>query len=374
MFLFLMMMTILSAGGLQSWRTLLNNFAVEVVKTTGLEMGVLQGLREVPGFLALLVIYVLLIIKEHRLTALSLVVMGIGILMTGYFPSVNGLIISTFIMSLGFHYAMTLNDSLTLQYFDKIRAPLVMTKLRAITAAVNVAVGGFIFIASYKLDYSTIFYLFGGIVTVIAFLYIFKDPTDKNIVPQRKKMILRKRYWLFYALTFMSGARRQIFVAFAVFLLVQKFQFSIREITILFLINNVINYFLNPMIGRAINRFGERKVLSIEYITLIFVFIAYAYSHSKAVVALMYIIDFVVFNFSIGIKSHFQKIADPRDIAGSMAMGVTINHISAVIIPIAGGLVWMLDYKIPFIAGAAMSIISLTLVQFIKKRDIKINP
>ena len=368
------MMTILSAGGLQSWRTLLNNFAVEVVKTTGLEMGVLQGLREVPGFLALLVIYVLLIIKEHRLTALSLVVMGIGILMTGYFPSVNGLIISTFIMSLGFHYAMTLNDSLTLQYFDKIRAPLVMTKLRAITAAVNVAVGGFIFIASYKLDYSTIFYLFGGIVTVIAFLYIFKDPTDKNIVPQRKKMILRKRYWLFYALTFMSGARRQIFVAFAVFLLVQKFQFSIREITILFLINNVINYFLNPMIGRAINRFGERKVLSIEYITLIFVFIAYAYSHSKAVVALMYIIDFVVFNFSIGIKSHFQKIADPRDIAGSMAMGVTINHISAVIIPIAGGLVWMLDYKIPFIAGAAMSIISLTLVQFIKKRDIKINP
>ena len=78
-------------------------------------------------------------------------------------------------------------------------------------------------------------------------------------------MILRKKYWLFYFLTFMAGARRQIFVAFAVFLLVKKFGFTVQEIAVLFLINNVINYFLSPFIGRCIVRFGERSVLSVEY-------------------------------------------------------------------------------------------------------------
>ena len=149
-------------------------------------------------------------------------------------------------------------------------------------------------------------------------------------------------------------------------MLVKKFEFSIREITILFLVNNVINYFLNPLIGRAINYFGERKVLSTEYISLIGIFIVYAYTDSKLVVIGMYILDHLFFNFSVGIKTHFQKIADPRDIAGSMAMGVTINHIAAVIIPIIGGIIWMIDYKIPFLVGAGMSVISLILAQFIR--------
>ena len=168
----------------------------------------------------------------------------------------------------------------------------------------------------------------------------------------------------------MSGARRQIFVAFAVFLMVKKFGFTIQEITVLFLVNNLINYFLTPLIGRAINYFGERKVLSVEYISLIFIFCIYAYTDSKIVVTLMYILDHIVFNFAVAIRSHFQKIADPRDIAGSMAMGVTINHIAAVILPIVGGLIWMVDYKIPFLLGAGLSLISLVLVQFIRTKKI----
>jgi len=374
MFFFLLMMTILSSVGLQGWRTLLNNFGVEVVGVTGLEIGVIQGIREVPGFLALLVIYVLLVVKEHRVSALSLVVMGLGIWMTGLLPSFHGLVATTFLMSLGFHYAMTLTQSLTLQYFDTVKAPLVLTKMRAVSAAANVIAGALIFGISYFMSYAQIFSLFGGAITLIALIYTFKDPTSKNIVPQRKKMLLRKRYWLFYALTFMSGARRQIFVAFAVFLLVKKFGFSVREITILFMVNNVINYFINPMIGRAINRFGERKVLSAEYLSLIAIFIVYAYTDSKLVVTVMYILDFIFFNFAVAIKSHFQKIADPRDIAPTMAMGVTINHIAAVIIPIIGGVIWMMDYKIPFLAGAVLSVISLVLVQFIRRKEVVVSP
>jgi MFS family permease len=166
----------------------------------------------------------------------------------------------------------------------------------------------------------------------------------------------------------MAGARRQIFVAFSVFLLVKKFNFSITEISILFVINNSINFFLTPYIGKAIKRFGERKVLSLEYFMLIPIFLVYAYTESKTLVTIMYILDHIFFNFAIAVRTFFQKIGDVKDIAPSMAVGFTINHIAAVSFPIIGGLLWMIDYKIPFIVGAFFSIISLIFVQFIDKQ------
>ena len=129
--------------------------------------------------------------------------------------------------------------------------------------------------------------------------------------------------------------------------------------------NNVINYFLAPFIGRCINRFGERKVLTLEYAALIFIFIAYALVDSKLVAALLYIGDHIFFNFAIAIRTFFQKIADPSDIAPSMAVGFTINHVAAVILPVIGGMLWLVDYRIPFLVGAALSGLSLILVQFI---------
>ncbi len=153
------------------------------------------------------------------------------------------------------------------------------------------------------------------------------------------------------------------------FYLVKKFEFSIQEITILFVLNNAINYFLNPLIGKAIIRFGERNVLSLEYFSLIIVFIGYAFVESKMVISVLYILDHIFFNFSMGIRTYFQKIGNPKDIAPTMAVGFTINHIAAVIIPALGGLMWILDYRIPFIAGAIMSLISLIFVQFIKNTN-----
>jgi predicted MFS family arabinose efflux permease len=127
-----------------------------------------------------------------------------------------------------------------------------------------------------------------------------------------------------------------------------------------------VNYFVSPLIGRAINRLGERAVLSVEYFSLIFVFLTYAYTDSKWIAGVMYVLDFIFFNFAIAIRSYFQKIADPKDIAPSMAVGFTINHIVAVVVPVIGGILWMTDYRIPFLMGVGMSIISLILVQMIK--------
>ncbi len=366
MYSYLVVLTICSTAGLQCWQTLFDNFSVHVVGLDGHHIGALQSVREIPGFLALLVTYVILILKEHKLSALSIIVLGAGISFTGLLPSFSGLIFTTMIMSFGFHYYETTNQSLTLQYFDKQTSPHVFSQQRSYAAAANIAVAIIIFVVAPFLSYKAMYIIFGSIISLGGIWAITKNPVKRNIIPQHKKIIIKKRYWLFYFLTFMAGARRQIFVAFAVFLLVKKFGFTIQLITLLFLLNNVVNFYINPLIGKFIVKYGERKLLSIEYFFLILIFISYAYVDSKIIVGILYIFDHIFFNFSTGIKTYFQKIADPRDIAPSAAVGFTINHIAAVVLPVIGGMLWMVSYKIPFLFGAFFSLISLCLVQFIR--------
>ncbi len=366
MYRYLLVLSIASMAGLQSWRTLFNNFAVEVAHLQGSHIGIIQAVREIPGFLALLAIFVMRIIPEHKLSALSILVLGLGVGLTGFFPTFTGLILTTLIMSFGFHYYETTNQSLTLQYFDRQTSPWVFGKIRSVGAASNIAAGVAVLFLSYFLNYRQMFLSAGVVISGIAIWAFFQNPTDKSLPVQKKRMVVRKKYWLYYTLTFLAGARRQIFVAFAVFLLVKHFKFSVQEVTFLFILNNSINYFLSPLIGKAIIRFGERKVLSTEYLSLIFVFTAYAFVQSKELVALLYILDHIFFNFSMAIRTYFQKIGDPQDIAPSMAFGFTVNHIAAVVIPAIGGLLWMIDYKIPFLFGAALSAASLILIQYIR--------
>ncbi len=360
---FLIVQSTASVVGLQGWMILFNNFAVEVAGLDGRQVGVIGSVREVPGFLALLAVFVLLVIREHRLSALSVVVLGIGVGATGLLPTYGGLILTTLVMSFGFHYYETTNQSLTLQYFSTAASPHVFGRLRSLAAATSILVGLLIFIMGQALSYRTMFLVIGVLVTAAGVWGFFQDPTHRDVEPQHRRMIVRRKYALFYFLTFMAGARRQIFIAFSVFLLVKVFAFSVTEITLLFVVNNAVNYFLSPAIGRAIVRYGERKVLSLEYAGLILVFILYATTDSRWVVTLMYILDHILFNFAMAIRTYFQKVADPKDIAPSMAVGFTINHIAAVVMPAIGGALWMVDYRIPFFAGALMSLISLLAVQ-----------
>jgi hypothetical protein len=287
----------------------------------------------------------------------------VGLALTGFFPSYPGLIMTTFVMSFGFHYYETTNMSLTLQYFDEITSPWVFGKQRSYAAASSIALGLLIYVLAFFLTFSQIYLAIGGLIIASAVWGYTQQPAKQPVIPQRKEMIFRKKYWLFYFLTLMAGARRQIFMAFSVLLMVQKFHYSIQEITILFVINNIFNYYLSPLIGKGIIRFGERRVLSLEYLSLVFIFSAYATTDFKWVVAVLYVLDHILFNFSIAIRTYFQKVGDPQDIAPSMAVGFTINHIAAVFLPAIGGFLWIVDYRIPFFAGTVMALISLIAVQ-----------
>ncbi|WP_163711572.1 MFS transporter [Mangrovibacterium lignilyticum] len=373
MYHFLILLVVASAMGFQGWRTLFNNFAVDVVGVNSVQIGMIQSVREIPGFLTFFVVYLLLIFAEHRFASFSVILLGIGVFLTGLFPSFRGLLFTIVVMSVGFHFFETCNQSLSLQYFEGNRVPQVLAKLKSFGALTNVAVGGFIWIISKYLELNSIFYIIGGIVIILGTYALTRNPVDKNLPAQQKKLILKKKYWLFYVLNFLSGARRQIFVVFAVFILVEKYHFSIGHITTLFVINNIITYFLSPYVGKAINHFGERTMLTIEYSSLIFVFLGYALVENRNFATGLYVIDNLFFSFSIAINSFFRKYAEPRDIAPSMAVGFTINHISAVVLPVVGGLLWTIDWRIPFIAGAIIAITSLSFTQYIRTYERKLR-
>jgi len=362
----LYLLSILSYMSFQMWRSMFNNFAVEVGGIDAAQMGIIQSVREIPGFLSLLVIFLLILIREQKLALLSLALMGLGVMMTGLFPDFAGILIATFIMSVGFHYFETLNQSLTLQHIAVARTPRFLGQIRSYSSLAGILGILTVLILSPVLGYRTLFLLAGGLVLIGSSYAALRYPIFKPKVLQRKKMFLKREYWLYYTLTFLSGARRQIFVAFAVFLMVRHFEFSVRTVTLLFFVNSSINMFWAPLISRMIDAWGERIVISIEYAGLIFVFLGYAYTRSPWVIIALYILDHLFFNMSMAIRTYFQKIAAPEDIAPTTAVGFTINHIAAVVVPFAGGLIWMFDYSYTFLFGVLLAALSLLFAQFVR--------
>ncbi|MEE8365151.1 MAG: MFS transporter [Gammaproteobacteria bacterium] len=350
-----------------TWQALINNFAIEQVGFTGIEIGILQSLREIPGFIAFGVIFLLLIMREQTVAFLALLALGIGTAITGYLPSIMGLYFTTVLMSLGYHYAETIQQSLTLQLISKERLPVVMGKQLAVGSFTGLIVfaGLYCLVDLLDLGYELVYLLGGSFTAAVAVVMMVKFPHFKGESEQHKKIILRKRYWLYYLLTFLSGARRQIFIVFAGFLMVEKFHFTVGEMSMLFLINGVLTIYLAPRIGRLVSYWGEKRTLTLEYAGLIVIFSCYAIAESAIFASMLYILDHFFFAMAIALKSYLKKIADPADIAATAGVSFSINHIAAVILPFALGLVWIVSPPLVFIAGALIAVMSLVLSQMV---------
>ena len=359
----LVLMSVAMTIAFATWMALLNNFVIEKAAFTGAEIGLLQSIREIPGFLAFTAVFVLLILKEQTFAYLSLALLGIGVAITGYLPSVFGLYFSTFIMSVGFHYYETLKQSLSLQWLSIDEAPAMLGKLIAASSAASLVAYSFLWLAMDQLGLSyRAIYLAGGSVCLCLTLFMWLAfPRFKSKTPQRKHLLMRKRYWLYYALTFMGGARRQIFTVFAGFLMVEKFGYSVSDIAALFIINHLFNWVFAARIGALVGHIGERRALIFEYCGLFCVFTAYAFVNDATWAAGLYVADHLFFSLAIAIKTYFQKIADPADMASTASVAFTINHIAAVVIPALFGLVWLVSPMAVFLMGSVMSVLSLLL-------------
>ena len=356
-----------------TWSALLNNFVIEVAGFDGSDIGWLHTVREIPGFFAIGVIALIIFMHEQILGLVSLVLLGVATALTAQFPTLGGILTITMLSSIGFHYYETVNQSLQLQWLDKLRAPQMLGWLLAAGSGATLVAYVLIVLTwdAFGLTYNTVYMLAGGFTACIAVFCLIAYPRFEAPNPQVKKMVLRRRYWLYYALQFMAGARRQIFVVFAGFMMVEKFGFQVHEVTALFLINLIVNMIFAPLMGRAVFRFGERNTLVFEYVGLALVFLAYGgiyfFGWGVLLAATLYVVDHILFSLALALKTYFQKIADPGDIAPTAAVAFTINHIAAVFLPALLGYLWLVSPAAVFFMAAGMACVSCILALMIPR-------
>lgn len=350
-----------------TWSALLNNFVVEVAAFDGSDIGWLHTVREIPGFLAIGVIFLLLFIREQILGLSALLLLGVATAMTAQFPSMGGLLIVTLLSSIGFHYYETVNQSLLLQWVEKERAPQVLGAMLGVGSGATL-LAYLLIVATwdaYDLSYDLIYWISGGATALIAIICFLLFPQFESPNPQRKEMVLRKRYWLYYAMQFMSGSRRQIFVVFVPFMMVERYAFEADDITRLLMAGFAVNMFLAPIFGRVVARVGERLALIVEYSGLALVFVGYMALYFMDLgwvfASVLYVVNQLFFGLALAIKTYFQKIASPEDIAPTAAVAFTINHIAAVFLPAALGYLWLTSPTAVFVAASAMALVSLLL-------------
>ena len=362
-----------------TWVALLNNFVIEVSDFSGIEIGWLQSIREIPGFLAVCVIFILFFISEQRLAYISLALLAVAVAVTALFPSFQGLILTTLISSIGFHYYETVNQSLQLQWLKKETAP---SSIGWIVAAGSGS-AFFVYIAiivlwlNLNFNYFFIYFYAGALCLLIVVFCYFYYPQFHIGQKQRLSIVIKRRYWVYYTLQFFSGARRQIFVVFASFMMVEKYGFDVHQITLLLLTNFLINIFMAPLIGRFIEKFGEKLSLIIEYFGLMVIFLLYAglyyFDWSYIVASVLFIADHMFFGLAFAMKTYFQKIADAEDFAPTAAVAFTINHISAVFLPVLLGYIWIYNNSAVFYLAAILSFISLIVALLIPRSPSKGN-
>lgn len=356
-----------------TWSALLNNFVIEVAGFSGVEIGWLHTVREIPGLLAIGVIALILVLREQVLGLGCLLLLGLSTAVTAWFPSFGGMLLVTLLSSIGFHYFETVNQSLQLQWVEKDRAPQVLGWIVGVGSGASLLSYGAIVLLWEPLgrSYDAIYLVSGGITAAIAVFCLLAYPQFDGPHVQHRHIVLRRRYWLYYALQFMAGARRQIFVVFAGFMMVERFGMKVSEMTMLLLVNYVLQMVAAPMMGRALGHFGERRVMAFEYVGLTLVFLAYGglywFGWGLVIAGGLYVLDQMFFALSFALKTYFQKIADPADIAPTQAVAFTINHIAAVFLPASLGYMWAKAPDYVFLLGAGMALVALGLVLLIPR-------
>ena len=367
---FLLVANLLHTFGHGVWRAMFNNFAVERIGVGADAIGWIQSVRELPGLLAFAVAFLALIFKEMRIMAASLILLGIGIIFTGQATTISFLLVATLVMSLGFHYFNPGNNGLILMSIKKEETPKAMGQLKSLGAIAAVLASGSVYLFVGSLGYESMFMIVGSLVT-IGGVILFIVGKGGHSLPSRRKVRLRKRYWLFYTLAFLMGSRRHIFTTFAPFLLVQAYGIDVKMMSLLLLINSLMNIYVFQKVGKLVARFGERIVLTFAFAALIPIFLGYAYVTILPVLCVLFVIDNVLFGFNLAMPTYLQKISvSPDELTANMSLQETINHVSAVIVPVAGGTIWILfGAQAPFLAGVGIAVISLLLAQLIRTRN-----
>ena len=344
--------------------TLFNNFIVDRLGIEAHHLGYVESLREMPGFLNVLFIALMIRLAPSLVGSLALLIMGLGIMAYARVGSVETLALYSVIWSLGFHCWMPLQQAMALTFSPAGRKGRWLGQLSSVNGIACILSIGLCMLLLRYLRYEGLFVLAGLAVIGGGAAILFTTRRRPRV--QEKGFVLKRRYRLYYLLNFLQGCRRQLFTTFAIFALVKVHGMPIQITMILVFINQILVTLTAPLMGRLVDRYGERRMLSLSFIGLTFVFLGYALVRHRPSLYVLYCIDNLIFFGGIALTTYMHKIASEEDLKPTLSMGVTMDHTAAVVAPLVGGLTWhFFGYQVIFFSGAVLALISLGVSQWV---------
>jgi predicted MFS family arabinose efflux permease len=328
------------------------NFTADEMKLDGLHQGLLEMFRESCGIFALGFLVLLSGYAESLIGAMALLFVAVGLGSYAYVPDFFWLIAASLVFSQGLHVWMPLPNSMALALAPPGQEGKAIGRIQAAGAA-GAGLGLICALILHRrgIQIRPLFIVAGCASLVAAGACLF---IPRGIKTEKPRFVLRKQYGLYYLLNFLEGWRKQIFLAFSGFLLVKNYGASLDTLLVLWIITQVVGWFTSPAVGRLIDRVGERKVLVFYYTFMTLCFIGYAFIKQEYLLYGVFLLDSSFFVFAMGLTTYIGRLAPANEKTITLSMGVAMNHIASVTMPLVGGLLWKyLGYQWTFLIGSA---------------------
>lgn len=340
------------------YRSVFSNFVGQELGISEIEYGLIEGIREIPGLLTIVLVGIAYRMPDRKLYAVSGVLVGSGMWMYSTAHTFTDLIYATLVQSIGFHIWSVVQDSMVIKAVSTDDRARRLGQLNSVGAAATLLGMGLVWFSSNWVPLRTYFVIF-GIIGIAGGLFAMLIP--KSEVPVRPvRFVFDWKYRSYYTLTLLSGARRHIVLTFATFALIRLYHAPVSTVAMLLAITSFLAIWTRPLIGRIIDQVGEQRALSFNYAIVAMIFLGYALFRNMYVAFALYILDNIMVGFDIAISTHAGRIIPREKLSSSLATGSTINHIFGVAVPVAGGVLWeWFGPVVPFVMGAVLVMIAM---------------
>ncbi len=346
-----------------------NNFVNDTYAIGDFQRGLLEVPRELPGFLVVFVSAVLYLMSPRRLAALANLLAAIGIAGIALFSTRYGAMLAwLFLFSIGQHIFIPLTSAITLEFAPEGKAGRRLGQLTGVANLAGIAGSLLVLVGFRALGFGFRSAFLVAAATLFAATLLTRTMRSEAVPATKTRFVLRREYRLFYWLNVLYGTRKQIFLTFSPWVLVTIFKQPTERVAALFFVGGVIGIVFNPLLGRAIDRLGERCILMAEAVVLVFVCCGYGLSRrlfspdvAIVVAAACFVVDQMLMSVSMARATYLKKIAvQPGDVPQTLMMGVSIDHGFSIAIALIGGVIWTrLGYEYVFLLGALIACVNL---------------
>ena len=366
-FIMLAAMSACLGFAMNAHNNIVTNYFNDVLRFSEPQFGYITAIREVGGFVLIFLTALLYRISLQRVTAGAMVVLALGYAFFSVATSFASVIPWVIITSFGFHTVLQTQTALGMSLTTQERSGAILGRMAAFTQAGTFVAYVMIFFTFHfasQAPYKQTFIVLGavaflGAIAIVRFPHL-DEGNVRAVAPKREPIVFKRDYRYYYLLNLFDGARQQIFFSFGLMVLVRQFGFTVTHITLLLLVATLAGTVSTPRLGRWIDRRGERVSLSTVNLFYVFALGGFALAGNVWLASFFYVIYSVITPLSsIGGATYLRKIAMPEDISSSLAMGVTVLHATAIVVPVMAGFILnYTGYRVPFFIACGFALVN----------------